>query len=456
VAGPVLAAGPAGHAEATLTEHVTVSTLTGPYLPVAGWPAEIDASLGPGSLVGFDPDSGTLVTDAASLAGGSYTVTARGQPAYSSLADAAAGSGALFARYTSLPPVPAPLAALASQVTAAARTPYAKLTAINDYLRKLPVSRNAPPGDSYGALVRLLTARNPRGQAGESDQHASAFAILARIERIPARVMVGYRLPAGAGLRGRTYTLTTADAYAWAQAYFQGYGWISFDPTNTRHTVNLPAVIHVPEPASAPPRVTRPPTVRNRPHRQAPRSPYPPRTPVTGSRPASWPTPPQVAIPVLVLLLLSAALAVTMARRAVRRRRRHGGSPAMRAVGAWDEAIDRLADAGVAIAGSQTALELAARASQQKSTHPTREQRALALAAPLLRELAAIATEAAYSQTPPSVQQAERAWQLEGDLSKALYGGWRAPYRAAYWAIPRSWSRSRRRPRRRERAAGRQ
>jgi hypothetical protein len=146
----------------------------------------------------------------------------------------------------------------------------------------------------------------------------------------------------------------------------------------------------------------------------------------------------------LAVLLCLAIIATTAARRLLRRHRRHRGSTSMQVVGAWDEAVDRLADAGVQIHGSQTVLELAARASQcaadqPASGHPardTREPRSLALAAPFLEELAVAATEAAFSSIPPSPEDADRAWHVEGQLARALHRGWRAPYRAVHWIVP--------------------
>jgi hypothetical protein len=110
VAGPVLGAVPAIPDGVRLTEHVALRSLAGPYLPVSGRPTRVDASLGPGALVGFDPESGTLVANAASLAGASYTVVATGQPEHADLMHAAAGSGPSIAPYLQLPPVPAQLA----------------------------------------------------------------------------------------------------------------------------------------------------------------------------------------------------------------------------------------------------------------------------------------------------------------------------------------------------------
>jgi transglutaminase-like putative cysteine protease len=440
VAGPVLAPDQAASGATTLTERVTLSMpdpyLPGPYLPVIGRPVQIDASLGSAALIGFDPDSGTLVAESG-VRGGSYTVIAKGEPDSADLADAAVGSGESVAPYTELPTVPAALAALAAKITAVARTPYAKLVAIEDYLRKLPASRNAPAGDSYGNLLRLLTANTPQGEAGYADQHASAFAVLARAEGLPTRVVVGYRLPAyGVGRDGR-YTVTTADAYAWAQAYFRGYGWIDFDPTDTGNTVALPPVISVPvQPRTRP--LTKPVPSHAATAPVTRPSPHPVRTLVIQARAGRGTShvPFWILIPALPLLCALVA-GPTAGRRLLRRRRRRGSTgTSMRVIGAWEEVVDRLVDAGVRIDGSQTAKELALRARQPAAARPTREQHALAQTAPHLCELASLATEAAFGGDPSSAEDVHRAWLLEGRVSKALYRGWRAPYRVAHWIVP--------------------
>src|SRR5206468_4133692 len=77
----------------------------------------------------------------------------------------------------------------------AATTPYAKLVAIQDYLRKLPYSTGpqARPGHSYGALRRLFGS-DSQDRGGYAEQHAAAFAVLARAQGFPTRVAVGYLL----------------------------------------------------------------------------------------------------------------------------------------------------------------------------------------------------------------------------------------------------------------------
>lgn len=65
---------------------------------------------------------------------------------------------------------------------------------------------------------------------GYCDLFASAMVICSRVVGLPARYATGY-YPALGKLRDDTLQLNESEAHAWAELYFQGYGWIPFDPT---------------------------------------------------------------------------------------------------------------------------------------------------------------------------------------------------------------------------------
>ncbi|HEX4833051.1 MAG TPA: transglutaminaseTgpA domain-containing protein [Trebonia sp.] len=452
VSGPVLAPGPPVAGGMPLTERVTVRALAGPYLPADGWPARIDAPLRPGILVGFDPGSGILVADAASLAGVRYTVTTTAPPAHAPLADAAAGSGPAVAPYLRLPGKPGWLTALARKMTRGQRSPDARLQAIQRSLRALPVTPDAAPGVSYGRLRQLLQPATAQEGAGYADQHAAAFTLLARAEGIPARVIMGYRLPSPSSVRGdtRTYPVTTADAYAWAQAYFPGHGWVDFDPTDTGNVASAAATApgapsvrpsaqpqpspgHASTPAPVP---TAPPTTVASP----PSAPAP--TAGHGPGPATAGLPAALAVAALAVLGVLAVAGPTAFIRRRRRRRRHQGSPAQRLAGAWGEMLDRLADTGVVTGGSQTVRELADQAAsavaarQAPGARLSRPERALERAEPYLTGLATAVAGAAFGDVDPGEEAARQAWEDERELTKALYRRWRAVHGARHWGIP--------------------
>lgn len=410
VAGPVLAAGPRLPGAAPVTEHITVAALAGPFLPSAGRPARVRADLAPGARIGFDRRSGTLVTDAESLKGATYTLTGVPRPPASgtALSRAAVATGPAWAAYTEQPAVPAPLAALATRLTARAHGPYAKLVAVDDYLRGLPYSLQAPPGESYAALASMLVPASAQDSAGYGEQHAAAFAVLARALGLPARIAVGYLLPPA---RHGTYTVTTADAYAWPQVYFERYGWVDFDPTDVTRTVRV-------VPRRRPP--VPPPAARPAPPPAAPRPPSAVPTRVPGARPGhGWRLPLTAAAYALAGLLAAAAATGPVAKEVRRRRRRTRGGPSVQVAGAWREVTDRLAEAGLPVPAALTAEEVAERA--RRADPGTRQGRALLRVAHTLGRLAPMASHAVYAAEPYRPADAARAWQLEHRLRGELY-----------------------------------
>lgn len=63
---------------------------------------------------------------------------------------------------------------------------------------------------------------------GYCSHFATAFVIAARYLGIPARYVQGYAVPVE---RAGEITVTSAMAHAWPEAYIDGLGWISFEPT---------------------------------------------------------------------------------------------------------------------------------------------------------------------------------------------------------------------------------
>jgi hypothetical protein len=64
---------------------------------------------------------------------------------------------------------------------------------------------------------------------GYCQQFSYAMAVLARLLGIPSRVAYGFT--AGSPNGNGTFRVTTHDAHAWPELFFQGYGWLRFEPT---------------------------------------------------------------------------------------------------------------------------------------------------------------------------------------------------------------------------------
>lgn len=284
-------------------------------------------------------------------------------------------------------------------------TPLERLRRLETFVRNRPYDPAAPPGHSLAALEQLTAAPVTEG-VGNEEQHAAAFALLARLAGFPSRVAVGYLLPA-AGPDGVRH-VTSHDAHAWPEIRFAGYGWIPFEPTDT--TRRPPDPLPVSEAAAVPP---------------------PP--PLPASSPVVPPViPPAVASPgphsvtasalsAVVALLVGAALAAALIvgakvlRRAVRR---HGPAVA-RLHGAWAEAVDTVTDRAflglpdrrLVLTPALTPDEIALRAED-----------ALGRAARPLAKLARRVTASAFGDVAVSAADADRAWQIADELRHTLVG----------------------------------
>lgn len=67
-------------------------------------------------------------------------------------------------------------------------------------------------------------------KSGNCEYFASAFAVLARINGIPARLVAGYHGGSHNDLSGY-YLVSQKDAHVWVEAFVPGAGWLRYDPT---------------------------------------------------------------------------------------------------------------------------------------------------------------------------------------------------------------------------------
>src|SRR3970282_945411 len=122
-----------------------------------------------------------------------------------------------------------------------ATDPYHQARALADYLRTDPrfdyATVAALPSDPDRALVDFFLF-DPAGQVGYCEYFASAMAVMARSLGLPSRVAVGYA--PGERLEDGVYQYREKNAHAWAEVFFPGYGWQSFEaPTTLAPVVRL-------------------------------------------------------------------------------------------------------------------------------------------------------------------------------------------------------------------------
>lgn len=124
----------------------------------------------------------------------------------------------------------------AREVTAGQTTVYDKVKALQDYLRTtggFQYSEIAPVRDDYDGTGLDVVAEFLDKKSGYCVHFSSAMAVMARTLGIPSRIAVGYT----PGERGRfeaekpVYTVMSDNLHAWTEIWFNGAGWVRFDPT---------------------------------------------------------------------------------------------------------------------------------------------------------------------------------------------------------------------------------
>jgi transglutaminase-like putative cysteine protease len=141
-------------------------------------------------------------------------------------------------RYLALPAdVPPRVLALARDLTATEATPYDRARAIESYLRTFPYSLDLPPPRGDRDVVDYFLFELKQGYC---DYYATSMVVLARAAGLPARLVVGYHTGTYDEVNQR-YLVTAADAHAWVEIFFPGYGWVEFEPTAGVSPIDRPA-----------------------------------------------------------------------------------------------------------------------------------------------------------------------------------------------------------------------
>ncbi|MBB5789751.1 transglutaminase TgpA family protein [Jiangella mangrovi] len=244
-----------------------------------------------------------------------------------------------------LPPV---VTELADQIVAdaGATDSFTEAAALQEWFRGpsggFTYDIQSQPGHSSTALEDFLDERR-----GYCEQFAATMAIMARYLGIPARVAVGFT--PGDSQGNGTWLVRSHDSHAWPELYFQGTGWIRFEPTPASVTGQAPDWTLVPN--------ANPETPETNPNAPAPTSsataPAVPRDDQLGGGGAAGAQGSSSQWPLIVigaLALVAFFLTPTVAARVGRelRWRRAGDDPALSAEAAWADLREVSRDAGIA------------------------------------------------------------------------------------------------------------
>ncbi len=348
------------NASVVRTTEISVRGLDQTYLPLPYPALRVDIT---GDWL-YETDSLNVVGDGETTRGRSYTVThLEVQPTEEELRAAPAAPGDIQERYTKLPQMPAVVGDTARQVTAGARDDYERAALLQRYFRSsggFTYSTTAPNDGGTDAVATFLSEKS-----GFCVQFASAMAVMARSLNIPARVAIGF-LPGQETQSGQDGTpdrwrISAQDAHAWPELFFEGVGWVRFEPTPATRTgqspgYSVPAIAPAPVP-SGQPGSTAPVPTASAPSATSSTSTTSATDAATAAAPTGWDR--FLALPwgwILGALLLVVALLTPWASTAWLARRRWAGvadAPSS-AEAAWAELDDRVHDLGVSWPASTT------------------------------------------------------------------------------------------------------
>lgn len=117
-----------------------------------------------------------------------------------------------------------------------ASTPMEMAVAIQDWFRgpQFDYSIEQVPGNSADAMVDFLDDRS-----GYCEQFSTTMAAMARYLGIPSRVALGFT--DGEVQSEGAFQVRARDMHAWPELYFEGVGWVPFEPTPATRTGAPPA-----------------------------------------------------------------------------------------------------------------------------------------------------------------------------------------------------------------------
>ena len=196
-------------------------------LPMVQTPVEITG----GDLgdVTWDPARGQAFLASGLEAGLEYQISSRViVPTAEQLDQVRDLAPAQYGRWTELPSDLDPrIEQIADDWVRGEDSDYDKVLAIQQHFHAngFTYSTDVDVADDADALLTFLT----QTKTGFCQQYAATMAVLVRELGLPARIAVGYQ--AGTLQDDGSYLVQTKNAHAWVEVFFEGYGWLPFEPT---------------------------------------------------------------------------------------------------------------------------------------------------------------------------------------------------------------------------------
>ena len=219
-------------------QRITIGALGGTLVPAA--PDPFQAS--PPGRLRWVPETSTLVTIDGNLETGDTIDIVSSMPQLDPAILAAATSDqAGDPIHTSLPSdLPDVVGTTARQVTATARNTYEAAVLVQAWFqREFTYSLQIQPGHDNSAIESFLEDR-----IGYCEQFAGTYAAMMRTLGIPSRVAVGFT--SGVAVGDGEFSVLGRNAHAWPEVWFDGIGWVAFEPTPSRGAPNAENYTGVP------------------------------------------------------------------------------------------------------------------------------------------------------------------------------------------------------------------
>jgi len=179
----------------------------------------------PATLVEGD---GALGTDRTLTSGDSYRVTSAVPAASPAQLNNSSTTypDRIAESYTQLPDsTPDRVRERTARLTDNARTPYETALTVENWLennREYSLDVREPEGNIADAFLFEMSA-------GYCTYYATTMVTMLRTQDIPARMAVGYT--PGERVAEDRWVVRGMNAHAWVEVYFEGHGWVTFDPT---------------------------------------------------------------------------------------------------------------------------------------------------------------------------------------------------------------------------------
>lgn len=427
-----------------------VQDLTGIWLPTVGYTTQVEfmgrRSAAQATAFRYNDITGAAVLPGGIQTGDRYRVDAviPQYPGDEELAQAQVPNLDLPAPQS----VPDSIVAKAADIASSATTPAFVARALEQALidegwfsHGIVAAGDAPSLSGHGAarLNELLTGPL---MVGDSEQYASAMALMARELGLPSRVVLGF-IPNEEQQGAAEMTFTGGQVEAWVEIAYVGHGWVPYFPTPP--TTKTPNEDQTEDESKPQPQVIQPPP--------------PPEESVTppkeDTEKPEVDAPPEdagedvdlgkivlmtlaISFPILLLLLPPLLIIAAKARR--RKRRRNASTTLARVTGGWDEVVDAAHDHRI-----------------EPNPRATRRETARALDATFpgahITTVATRADAAVFGPGQPNARDSQAIWQ-DVDNSLQVINAVGSPWQRLRATLSRASLRARRRRKRPTRRRG--